>query len=104
MEKVDFLKGGSICNVPIEASNIYNILSRPAVSNGLIIVRYEGHVYFEPVRTHIIYQAFTYLKSHNNFYKDIFIEKDLSNEDMFKFSDIVEMQGQTERDTENTSD
>ena len=64
----------------------------------------RGHVYFEPVRLHIIYEALTYLKSHNKFYKDIFIEKGLSSEDMFKFSDIVEMQGKTESDTENISD
>ena len=67
-------------------------------------LKYRGHVYFKPVRLYIIYEALTYLKSHNKFYKDIFIEKSLSNEDMFKFSDIVEMQGETESDTENISD
>ena len=29
----------SICNIPIEAANICNILPRPAVSNGLIFVK-----------------------------------------------------------------
>ena len=51
--------------VPIEAANICNILSGPAVSNRLIVVnlkrdlKYRGHVYFEPVRPHIVYQART---------------------------------------------
>ena len=97
---------GSICNIPVEAANICNILPRPAVSNGLIVVKlkrdlkYRGHVYFEPVRPNIIYQALTYLKLHNKFYKDIFIAKSLSSEGMFKFSDIVEIQGETESVTE----
>ena len=101
---------GSICNIPIEASSICNILARAAVSNGLIVInlkrhlKYQGHVYFEPVRPHIIYEALTYLKSHNKVYKDISIEKRLSSQDRFKFSDIVEMQGETESGTENISD
>ena len=88
---------GSICNIPVEAANICNILPRPVVSNGLIVVKlkrdlkYRGHVYFEPVRAHIIYQALIYLKLHNKYYKDISIAKGLSSEDMFKFSDIVEI-------------
>ena len=30
---------GSICNVPIETTNVCNILPRPAVANGLILVK-----------------------------------------------------------------
>ena len=51
---------GSICNVPIETADVCNILPRPAVANGLILVKlkrdlkYRGHVYFEPVRPHIV--------------------------------------------------
>ena len=57
---------GRICNIPIKTANIFNILSRPAVSNGLVVVKlkrdlkYRGHVNFEPVRPHIIYQALAY--------------------------------------------
>ena len=53
---------GSICNIPIEAANIFSILPRPADSNRLIVVKlkrdlqYRGHVYFEPVRPNIIYR------------------------------------------------
>ena len=69
MEKVIFFKmNGNICNILIEAAEICNILPRPAVSNGLIVVKlkrdlkYRVHVYFEPVRLYIVYQALTYLK------------------------------------------
>ena len=67
-------------------------------------LKYQGHVFFEPVRQHMIYQLLSYLKSHNKFCEDISIGKVLSSEDMFKFSDIVEMSGKTEGDTENISD
>ena len=56
---------GTICNVPIESENVCDILPRPADSNGLIVVKlkrdlkYRGHVYFEPVRPHVIYEALT---------------------------------------------
>ena len=105
--KGEFFKiKGSICNIPIEAANISNILPRPAVSNGLIVVKlkmdlkYWGHVYLEPVRPHVVYQVLTYLKSCNKFYEDISISKGLLSEDMFKFSDIVEIQGQSDCVTE----
>ena len=38
-------------------------------------------------------QALIYLKSHNIFYKDISISKGLSGQDIFRFSDIAEIQG-----------
>ena len=59
---------GSICNIPIKAANICNILPRLAVFNGLVVVKlkrdlkYRGHVYFGPVPPHIIYQALAYFK------------------------------------------
>ena len=51
---------GSICKIPIKTANICNILPIPAVSNGLVFVKfkwdlkYRGNEYFEPVRPHII--------------------------------------------------
>ena len=108
MEKVNFLKiNGSICNVPIETANVCNILPRPAVFNGLILVKlkrdlkYRGYAYFEPVCPHIICQALTYLKSHNNFYEDISVTTGLPDESMLNFSDINENQEETESVTEN---
>ena len=62
--------------------------------------KYRGHVYFEPVRLHIVYQTLTYLKSYNKLYEDISIAKGLSSEEIFKFFDIVEIQGQSECVTE----
>ena len=50
------------------------------------------------VRT--LYTALTYFKSYNKFYEDVSIAKDLSIEDMFDFSHIVEIQGQSECVTE----
>ena len=100
----------SICNILIEVSNIYNIWPKPTVSNGLVVVKlkqdlkYRDRAYFEPVCPYVIYQTLTYLEGHNKFYKDISIKKGLSSEDMFNFSDIIEIQGQTERNTENISD
>ena len=88
---------GSICKVPIEIANICNILPRPAVSSRLTVIKLNrgfkdrGHVYFEPVPPRIIYQALTYLKSHNAFHKRIFITKGFSSENMFRFPDIVEI-------------
>ena len=96
---------GSICNIPIEVANVCNIMPRSSVSNGLIMVKlkrdlkYRGHLYFDPVGPHVIYQALIYLKSHNNFYEDISIAKGLSSEYRLKFSNFVEMQGETEKGT-----
>ena len=71
--KGEFVKiKGSICNIPIEAANICNVLPRPANSDRLIVVKlkrgleYRGYVYFEPVRPNIIYQAPNYLKTINS--------------------------------------
>ena len=106
--KSEFCKiKGSICNVPIETTNVCNILPRPAVSNRLILVKlkhdleYRGHAYFEPVRPRTIDQALTYLKSNNKSYEDISVTKDPSGEDMLKFSDIIEIQEETESVNEN---
>ena len=64
-------------------------------------LKYRGHVYLELVRPHIIYQVLTFLKSHNKFYKDISVTKDLSGEDMLNFPDINKNQEETESVTEN---
>ena len=77
---------GRICVISTQAGNICNILPRAVVSNGLAVVKlkrdlkYRGHVFFEPVSSHIGYQALTYLKSYLKFNKDEFIAKGLSSE------------------------
>ena len=59
--KSDFSKiKGSICNIPTEVANVCNTLPRPSISYGSIVVKlkrdlkYRGHVYFEPVCSHVI--------------------------------------------------
>ena len=93
---------GSICNIPIETSNTCSTLSRPADSNGLIVVKlqrdlkYRGYVYFEPVRSNVMYQVLNYLKTHNKFYEDISISEDLSSKEMINFLCIDKHQDVTE--------
>ena len=88
----------SVYTISIEATNKCNILPRPAVSNGLIVVQLK-------IQGLCVYQALTYLKSCNKFYENISIAKGLSSEDMFKFSDVFEIQVQSERVIEkNVSD
>ena len=46
---------GAICNVPVDAEDVCNVLPRPACSNGLLLLKlkrklmYRGHVYFKPI-------------------------------------------------------
>ena len=71
----------STFNVPIEASNVCNILQRP-ISNGLIIVTlkqdliYKDHIYLDAVRQYVIRQVIPYLKPHK-LCEDISISKGL---------------------------
>ena len=69
---------GNICNIPVLKVDVnYNILLRPADSNGLIIVKlkrkleYRGHVVFEAVRLNVVIQFFEFFRSHNDLYSDI---------------------------------
>ena len=52
--------------------------------------KYEGYVYFEPVRLTVIYQALNYLKPQNKFYEDFCISGVLSSKEMINFPDIDE--------------
>lgn len=58
-------------------------------------VKHTDHVYFAPVHPHIIYQVLAYLKYHTEFHENISITKDLSNEDIFRFSNVnIDIQGE----------
>ena len=89
---------GSICNIPIEAANIWNILARPADSNGLIVVRlkkylkYMGYVYFKLIHPNVIRQALNYLKTHIKFFKNTSISESLLNKKIINFIGIDEHQ------------
>ena len=59
---------GSICNVPIDTSNVANALPQGADSNGIIMIKlkrklaYRGHVYFEAVSPEAVRSALRILK------------------------------------------
>ena len=59
---------GSICNIPVTEVNVnYNMLLRPADSNGLLIVKlkrklvYKGHVVLVAVRLGLVLQFLEFL-------------------------------------------
>ena len=47
---------GAVCNIPVQADAISNVLPRPAEDDGVVLVKlkrkieFKGHVYFESVR------------------------------------------------------
>ena len=72
---------GSICNIPVSEVDVnFNMLPRPADSNGLIIVKlkqkleYKGHIVFEAVRPDLVIQFLEFFRSHNDLYSDIEIK------------------------------
>ena len=84
---------GNIINVPVDTENICNILPRSCDSNGLIIVKlkrhmkYQGHVFFEPVWPSMIFEALEYLKTHM-FYEDMIISLGLTSDEILDFSKL----------------
>ena len=66
---------GAICNVPVEASEVFKVLPRPSDSTGVLMVKlkrkigFRGHVLFEPVRPDKVRLLLEYLKEHNPFYR-----------------------------------
>ena len=65
---------GSICNVPVNTSDVVNTLPQSADSNGILMVKlkrklmHRGHVYFEAVSPDIVQSALQYLKLNNPLY------------------------------------
>ena len=88
---------GSICNVPIETSNICKMLPRPADSNGLILVKlkrhlnYRVHVIFEPVNPFFVNEPIQFLKDHNKLYSHVLVNEDLLSDDMINFQMKIKM-------------
>ena len=66
---------GSLCNITVYDN--CKSLSRPADSNGLLLVKlkrkaeYRSHVLFEPVRPLFVESFLKFLKHHNHLYSDI---------------------------------
>ena len=71
---------GSTCNIPINTSDIINVLLHGQDSNGLVVVKlkrklsYRGHLYFESVHPESIDMALKNFKENNPLYCDIHID------------------------------
>ena len=66
---------GNISNIPVEADAVCIKLPWPANNNGLVLaklksqLRYQGYVYFEPVRPSAIMKLWTISKEKTTFIK-----------------------------------
>ena len=75
MEKISC----TICNIPIDTTNVTNMLSQSGDSSGLVTVElkrkleYHGHVLFEPVRPVFLKIILNYLRTNNHLYQDVVI-------------------------------
>ena len=81
MHKGEFPKlKSSICNVPIETSNVCNILPRGSDNSGIINIElkrklaYKCPVISQQVRREKIEVLLSFLKNHNHLYQDIEIQ------------------------------
>ena len=85
---------GAVCNIPIQAGAVSNVLPRSANNDGVVLVKlkrkieFKGHVYFESVRPRLVEIALNYLKEHNHFYSNVLINLDNINRDLLCLSDI----------------
>ena len=71
----------AIFNVPLQADNVCNILSRDADSI------YRGHVYFEAVRSDVAKEVLHYLKRSSKFYQDILIDEEQISGELLSLED-----------------
>ena len=73
---------GAICNVTINADDIWKILSRGMDNNGVVQVcfqrklNFKSHVFFEAVRPTVLQRVLYFLKKYNLLYYDIDIKFD----------------------------
>ena len=73
---------GAICNVPINAADICDVLPRGMDNNGVVRVAlkkrmcFKSNVYFQPVRPSFINEILLYLKNVNPLYSHIDIQID----------------------------
>ena len=84
---------GAICNVPVDAEDVCNVLPRPACSNGLLLLKlkrklmYHGHVYFEPIRPQCVINLLSYLKINNPLYNDVSIDMNQISQELLSFNE-----------------
>ncbi|KXJ13769.1 ATP-dependent DNA helicase PIF1 [Exaiptasia diaphana] len=86
---------GAICNVPVECDQTCNVLPRPSERSGIILLKlkrklqFRGHVYYEPVRTELIFSALKWLKINNPLYADIEIDMENGYEYLTSMQHII---------------
>ena len=73
---------GSICNVPIETSNICKMLPSNICK---MLLNYRGHVIFEPVKPIFVYEPIRFLEDHNKLYSHVLVNEDLLSDEMMNF-------------------
>ena len=103
---------GAVCNIPIQADAVSNVLPRSVDNDGVVLVKlkrkieFKGHVYFESVRPRFVEIALNYLKEHNHFYSNVLINLDNINRDLLCLSDIESIveKGEYEIVVENEND
>ena len=94
---------GTICNVPIEADDICNVLPRGIENNGIIQVSlkkrlsFKSSVYLEPVRPSVIQDVLAYLKLVNDLYSSIDINMNNITENLIDLNNFTD-------DNSNASD
>ena len=73
---------GAICNVPVECSQMCNVLPRPPDRSGIILLKlkrklqFRGHVCFQAVRPQFVINALNWLIANNPLYRNIEIQCD----------------------------
>ena len=84
---------GAICNVPIDTTDVMDVLPRGTDSTGLVSIKlkrklqFRGHVCFQNVSPENIYQSLQYLKQNNDLYHDILIDIDEISDDLINLSE-----------------
>ena len=79
---------GAICNVPVECSQMCNVLPRPPDRSGIILLKlkrklqFRGHVYFQAVRPEFVINALNWLIANNPLYRNIEIQCDNINPEL----------------------
>ena len=84
---------GAICNIPVNVSDVVDVLPRSSHSSGILLVKlkkkieFKGHVYFEPVSPEKVHSALLYLKVNNPLYKDVVINMDTIPQELLNFDE-----------------
>ena len=78
----------AICNIPVNVSDVVDVLPRSSHSSGILLVKlkkkieFKGHVYFDSVCLEHILSALLFL---NPLYKDVIINMDRIPQELLTF-------------------